>query len=227
MKRYLILILIILALTPGLVVGCGEKQSTAELITFLATEEPIIKRHNETLDTISKAMEAITLEAKKPATPKDEPSASSKTQLEAIEPPKPATNVPVSMYQLSTEEIIKALTTPAPKSEPTIPSGLKEALTSGVDTLDWALERMDSEIFDYKRLSPPPEARTYHGLTVEILLKERAIYNDFRSYYRSLLSYGYGDDEALDRAKKQSVERQRLWLLAQYELDDLIQRIEQ
>ncbi len=226
MKQHFILILMaILVLTSGLWVGCGQKRSTAELIVFLAAEEPIIKRHNETLDTISKAMEAITLEAKKPATPKDESSASSKTQLEAIEPPKPPGGAPVPLGSLTTEDIIKALKTPPPTPKPTIPSGLKEALTLGVDTLDGALERMDSEILDYKRLKPPPEARTYHGLIVEILLKEQAIYTQIHSNYSSLLSYGYADDKALDRVKKLSEERERLWLLAQYELDDLIQRI--
>ncbi len=228
MKRYLILILVAtLVLASGLWIGCGQKETTAELIAFLATEEPIIERHAETVDAINKATEAITSEAEKPVTPKDESSASSKTQMEAIEPPKPSGGVPVSIHSLSAEEIIRSLKTPIPTPKPTIPSGLKEALTSGVDTLDWALEQIDSEIVDYKRLNPPPEARVYHGLTVEILLKEQAIYNDIRSHYRSLLSYGYGDDEALDRVKKLSEEVSRLHLLVQYEWDDLIQRIEQ
>ena len=98
-----------------LVVGCAQKQSTAELVAYLTKELPIIERHTETVAVINKATEAITSEAKKPATPKDESSASSKTQMEAIEPPKPAVYTPISINQLTTEVILKALATPPPR----------------------------------------------------------------------------------------------------------------
>ncbi len=176
-----------LILTLGMV-GCAQqeskqtvKQPPSELITYIAKEKPISERHLETLQVISKAIKAISLEAEKPSL--DNPS---KTQIEAIELPKPSP--PTSIQTLTVEALVRSLTGPKTPPELIIPSGLKEALTSGIDTLDWALEQMDSEIRDYQRLNPPPEAKTYHGLTVEVLLKEQAIYSNIRSNYISLLS---------------------------------------
>ena len=85
-------------------VSCGQKQSTAELVAYFTEELPIIERHSETVEAISEATEAITLEAEKPVSPNDESPVSSKTQAEAIEPPKPATAVPVGINQLSTNQ---------------------------------------------------------------------------------------------------------------------------
>lgn len=224
LKRYLIPIVVVLILSSSMV-GCGQqepkqaaKQPNTELIAYFTEEQPIIERHNETLHAISKAIETISLEAEKPSP--DDPS---KTQLEAIELPKPPK--PTGMKVITVEDILKALSAPKTPTEPIIPSGLREALTSGIHTLDWALERMDSEIRDYQRLNPPPEAKTYHGLTVEVLLKEQAIYNDIRSNYRSLLSYGYSDVEARNRVKKELTERERLWSLCKYEQDELFKKV--
>lgn len=195
--------------------SCGPPQPTPKEI-YLAEELPIIQRHNETLYRANKAMEAIASESEKPATSKDKPSASSKTQMEAIETPEPPHSVPVPLHILTREEVLRSFSTRPLPNKPTIPSGLKEALTSGVDTLDWALNRIDSEILDYKRLNPPSEVRTYHGLMVETWLKEQAIYTHMSSNYISLLSYGHADDKALDRLKRLSEERQILWLLTQH-----------
>ncbi len=219
MKRYLIPIMIILVLVSGASAGCGQDEQTAKLITYLDREQLISERHIETLQAINNAMDAISSEAEKPSP--DDPS---KTQLEAIELPRGHTGN-VTLKVATAEDIIKALTTPKTTPEPIIPSGLKEVLTSGIDTLDWALERMEAEIRDYQSLNPPPEAATYHGLTVEAWLKQQAIYNDIRSNYRSLLSYGYSDVEALNRVEKELTEMDRLWSLAQHEWEEIVGKV--
>ncbi len=219
MKRYLIPIIAILVLASGLVVGCGHNESTAKLIAYLDEGQPIIERHAETLRAINKAIETISLEGKKPSP--DDPS---KTQLEAIELPKPVSAS--TIQRVTVDSILRALTAPKTQPEPIIPSGLKEALISGIDTLDWALERMDSEFKDYQILNPPPEAMTYHGLVAEVFLKERAMFDDIRTNFRSLLSYGYGDAEALHRFTESSVERDRLQSLFQVEWEEIARKLE-
>ena len=216
MKRYLLLI-IILALTLGTLVGCGRNESTAKIIAYLNEEQPINKRHMETLTAISKAIETITMEAEK-----HNPDDPSKTQLESIALPKPS--APNTVGKITVEGIVRSLTRPKTPPEPIIPSGLREALTSGINTLDLAIKQIDSEIIDYNKLIPPPEAMTYNGLIVAILLKELAINNDILSNYRSLLSNGYSDVVALDRVQKGNTERGRLWWLYKYELDELLKK---
>ncbi len=174
MKRYLIPILVaILVLTSGLWVGCGQKQSVAELRSYVDDALPIIKRHVETTETTNQANRTFVA------------AVSSGNQVEVI-----------------------------------------KALTNYVDTLDWALGRTDSVLLDFKKLIPPPEARTYHSLTIESLIKEQAGLGNMLSYYSSVLRYGFGDDEILDRANKQFLESQKLNLEAQYELQDLMQKLE-
>ncbi len=102
-----------------------------------------------------------------------------------------------------------------------------KALTTYVDTLEWALSRTDSVLLNFKKLTPPPEARTYHSLTIESLIKEQAGLGNMLSYYSSVLHYGFGDDEILDRANQQFLEAQKLNLEAQYELQDLMEKIGQ
>ena len=102
-----------------------------------------------------------------------------------------------------------------------------KALITYVDTLEWALGRTDSVLLDFKKLTLPPEARTYHSLTIESLIKEQAGLGNMLSYYSSVLHYGFGDDEILDRANQQFLEAQKLNLEAQYELQDLMQKIGQ
>ena len=99
-----------------------------------------------------------------------------------------------------------------------------KTLTTYVDTLEWALGRTDSVLLDFKKLRPPPEVRTYHGLMIESLIKEQAALGDMLSYYSSVLRYGFGDDKILDRANEQFLEAQKLNLQAQYELQDLMEK---
>ncbi len=99
-------------------------------------------------------------------------------------------------------------------------------LTNYVDTLDWALGRTDSVLLDFKKLTPPPEARTFHSLVIESLIKEQAGLGDMLSYYSSVLRYGFGDDKALDNANTLMLEAQKIWLQSQYELQDLMQKPE-
>lgn len=221
MRRYLVLIYLVIILIFTMA-GCAQqnpktvKQPSAELIAYFDKEELIIERNSETLDAVSKAMEAITLEGDKPCP--DDPS---KTQLEAIEPGKPPE--PIGMVRMTIEAIKQSLAAPR-ILEPIIPSGLKKALTSGVTTLDWALERLNAELLDHKGLNPPEEAMTYHGLMVEILLKEQA--NTYlRSNYVSLLTNGSVDSEALDRMQIELTEFERLRSLYEYELDKLSKKV--
>jgi hypothetical protein len=225
MKRYLIPILLVLILAST-ILGCAShnsqpvKQTTkpsAELITYFAKEELIIGRNSETLEAVNNSMEALSLEEDKPC-----PDNPSKTQLEAIEPGKPPK--PIGMTGMTVEAIKESLSAPR-VLEPIIPSGLKQALTSGVATLDWALERLNAELLDHKGLNPPEEATTYHGLMVEILLKEQAINTYFRSNYVSLLTSGSVDVEALDRLKEELTEWERLWPLYVYEMDKLSKKV--
>ena len=99
-----------------------------------------------------------------------------------------------------------------------------EALTTYVDTLDWALNRVDSELQDFKRLTPPPEARTFHSLMIEGLTKEQHGLTNLLSYYSSVLRYGVGDGEVLDAGNELLLEAQKIWLQVQYELQDLLQK---
>ena len=173
MKRYLILILVaILALASGLWVGCGQKQSTAELKAYLNKASPIMQRHVETTETANQE---------------------NRTFVAAV----------------SSGNQVKVL----------------KALTKYVDTLDWALGRTDSVLLDFKKLTPPPEARTFHSLMIESLIKEQAGLGDMLSYYSSVLRYGFGDDEALNNANTLMLEAQKIWLQAQYELQDLMQKL--
>jgi hypothetical protein len=232
MKRYLILILAILVLASGLATGCGfvettpQKQSrveAAQLSAYITEELSITQRHRETFADVSKAIQAIYLEAKKPSP--DDPS---KTQSEAIDT-KPEKPPALSLQALTVEELLKAKPVTPKPAKPVIPSGLKAALISGIDTLDWALERVDSEILNYEKRSPPPEAKTYHRLMREVLLKERKAYNEYRSYYNSFLQHGKGDIEALTKASEYSMESVRLKSIATDEFfqlwkDSIIER---
>lgn len=105
-------------------------------------------------------------------------------------------------------------------------SEILETLRDYVDTLAWGLKRTDSDLLDYKKLTPPPEARTYHSLMIEILIKEQTALGDTLSYYSSVLRYGTGDAITLDRANQLFLEAQKLNLQAQYELRDLLERLE-
>ena len=100
-----------------------------------------------------------------------------------------------------------------------------ETLTTYKDTLDWALSRVDSELLDFKKLIPPPEARTFHSLMIEGLTKEQDGLANTLFYYSSVLRYGFGDSEALNRGNDQLLEAQRIWLQVQYELQDLLQKV--
>lgn len=173
-KRYLILILAaILVLASGLVMGCGQKQSVAELKVYLDEASPIMRRHVETTETSNQVNRAFIL------------AVSSGNQVEVI-----------------------------------------KALTNYVDTLDWALGRTDSVLLGFKKLTPSREARAFHSLMIESLIKEQAGLGDMLSYYSSVLRYGFGDDKALDNANTLMLEAQKIWLQAQYELQDLRQKLE-
>lgn len=222
MNRLLIPILIILVLASGLV-SCAQQQSKVELRAYLIEEVYRLERQSQILKSLIKAMEAVDYEAKKPATPKDEPSSSSKTQMETIKSPKPVP--PVPLHLLTPEEIVRALTTRAHTPEPTIPKGLKDALISKIAALDWAIKETDSLILDYKKVNPPPEVRTYHGLMVEVLLKRRAQFSEVRFYFSSLLSSGRGDNEASVRARNLFLEEKRLRQLAEHEFQDLLKKL--
>ncbi len=99
------------------------------------------------------------------------------------------------------------------------------ALTAYRDTLDWALNRVDSELLDFKKLIPPEEARTFHSLMIEGLLKEQAGLTKQLSYYSAVLRYGFGNDKELDDGNALLAEAQKIWLQSQYELRDLLQKI--
>lgn len=101
-----------------------------------------------------------------------------------------------------------------------------KALTVYRDTLDWALNRVDDELLDYKKLMPPPEARQLRSLMIEGLLKEQAGLTKVLSYYSSVLSYGFGYDKELNDGDALLLEAQKIWLQAQYELQDLMQKLE-
>lgn len=166
------ILVIILMLTSGLVIGCGQKQSSAELQAYVEEALPIMKRHTETTETTNQANRA---------------------SLKAF-------------ASGSQKEVLKAL-------------------TAYRDTLDGALNRVDSELLDFKKLIPPPEVRTFHSLMIEGLTKEQAGLTKQLSYYSSVLRYGFGDDKELDEGNALLLEAQRLWLQAQYELQDLIRKV--
>jgi len=59
MKRYLILATAILMLALGLLVGCVQKQSVAELDTYINQAVPVLKQHAETTETTNMANRAF------------------------------------------------------------------------------------------------------------------------------------------------------------------------
>ena len=175
MKQYLMPILvIILMLTSGLVIGCGQKQSSAELQAYVEEALPIMKQHTETTETTNQANWAF----------------------------------------------LKAFASGSQKE-------VLNALTAYRDTLDWALNRVDNELLDYKKLMPPPEARELHSLMIDGLLKEQAGLTKQLSYYSSVLRYGFGDDKELDDGNELLFEANKIWLQAQYEFQDLLEKVGQ
>ena len=104
---------------------------------------------------------------------------------------------------------------------------LIKAFTTYVNILDWALNRVDSELLDFKNLIPPPEVRTLHNMMIEGLTKEQAGLTKHLSYYSSVLHYGSGNDKELDDDNRLLLEAQEIWLQAQYEFQDLSQKSEQ
>ena len=160
-------------LTSGLVIGCGQKQSSAELQAYVEEALPIMKRHTETTETTNQANRAF---------------------LEAY----------------ASGDLQK----------------ITEALTDYKNTLEWAVNRVDSTLLDFKKLIPPAEARAFHSLMIDGLTKEQAALGDTLAYYSSVLLYGFGDDKAIDNANTLMLEAQQIWLQAQYELQDLMQNLE-
>ena len=227
MKRYLIIAVILGSVGFGNLIYNTIATKEAPEPTSSPTLSPvssyfldmllIIERHAETVEAVNNAIVAVNSAAEEP-TP-DDPS---KTQMEAIETPTESVGgIPVSMHQLTIEEILKALGTPPPTPKPVIPSGLQEALTSGVNTLEWALDQVDSEIVDCGKLAPPPEAQNFHDLVVSYLEKERAAWEKLLSYNSSILSEGYGDETELNSANMVSLEARLIWLEARLELEEL------
>ena len=101
---------------------------------------------------------------------------------------------------------------------------LLKALAAYRDTLEWALNRVDQELLDYRKLMPPPEARQLHSLMIEGLLKEQAGLTKVLSYYSSVLLYGFANDSELDDGNALLLEAQNTWLQAQYEFRDLLEK---
>ena len=99
-----------------------------------------------------------------------------------------------------------------------------ETLTDYKDTLEWAVNRVDSTLQDFKKLIPAPEVRTYHSLMIEALTKEQYGLTKQLSYYSSVLLQGFGDDKELDDGNALLLEAQKIWLQAQYEFQDILEK---
>lgn len=100
---------------------------------------------------------------------------------------------------------------------------LLKALTAYRDTLEWAVNRVDSTLLDFKKLVPPSEVRTYHSLMIDALIKEQYGLTKQVSYYSSVLRYGSGNDKELDDGNALLLEAHNIWLQAQYEFQDLLE----
>ena len=172
MKQHFVPIVAILVLASELVVGCGQKQSSTELRSYIEQALPIMERHTETTEATNQANRAF---------------------LEAL-------------GSGSQKELLKVLTIYR-------------------DTLEWALIRVDSELLDFKALTPPPQTRDLHTLIIDGLLKEQAGLTKLLSYYSSVLRYGFGDDKELDDGNRLLLDAQKTWLGAKYEMQDLIQKM--
>jgi hypothetical protein len=99
-------------------------------------------------------------------------------------------------------------------------------LTAYRDTLAWALNRVDSELLDFKQLSPPPDGRTLHNLVIDGFQKEQYGLTKALSYYSSVLNYGFGDGAELNESNDLLMEAQDIWQQATSELQDLQDKIE-
>jgi hypothetical protein len=158
-------------LALGLLVGCVQKQSVAELDTYINQAVPVLKQHAETTETTNKA---------------------NRTLLTALSLGNDAETL--------------------------------EALTSYKETLLWALNRVDSELSSFKKLIPPNEARTFHSLMLDGLVKEQYGLTKQLAYYSSVINYGSGDATELNDGNDLLLEAQKIWLQASYELQSLIQK---
>jgi hypothetical protein len=96
-----------------------------------------------------------------------------------------------------------------------------KALDSYRDTLEWALSRVDTELADFKALTPPSQTTDLHNLMIDGLLKEQAGLTKQVSYYSSVLRYGFGNDKELDDGNKLLFDAQRIWLQAKSEMQEL------
>ena len=174
MKRYLIPILLCLALASASWAGCGGDglPAAAELDEYLEVSAAIIERHVETMETTVLGHEELRA------------AALSGHQSQAI-------------------------------------AGLAAYLA----ILNWALERTDTALDDLGKLTPPPEAEKYHSLTVARVEKEKDGLTDGRSYYASVLRYGSGDEDTLERANQLLSEALQLNLPAESELAVLTQEV--
>lgn len=220
MKRILLMSVMLVALLLG---ACGAPATTptptprptpSPVSTYFLQGLPLMERHRETVEVVSKAIDTLNSEAGKPS--RGDPS---RTQSEAIDTPR---SYPISMSELTIEEIRELLMT---RPKPSIPDGLREALTTTVNTLEWGLRRVDSEIVDYGKLIPPPEAQHFHDLLVSYLRTERAVWDNLLSYNSSILSKGHGDEGELKWANMLSLQARILWLEASLALNELDPRL--
>ncbi len=101
---------------------------------------------------------------------------------------------------------------------------ITKALTDYKNTLEWAVNRVDSTLLDFKKLLPPSEVRTYHSLMIEGLTKEQYGLTKQLSYYSSVLLYGFGNDKELDDGNELLLDAQKIWVQAQYEFLDLLEK---
>ena len=101
---------------------------------------------------------------------------------------------------------------------------LLKALTAYRDRLEWAVNRVDSTLLDFKKLIPPAEVRTDHSLMIEALTKEQYGLTKQLSYYSSVLLQGFGDDKELDDGNELLLEAQKIWLQAQYKFQDILEK---
>ena len=99
-----------------------------------------------------------------------------------------------------------------------------EALTIYKDTLVWALNRVDSTLLDFKKLTSPSEVREFHSLMIEGLTKEQAGLTKLLSYYTSVLRYGYGYDKELDDGNRLLGQATNIWTQATYEFEDILEK---
>jgi hypothetical protein len=183
---------------------------------YIRESSPIFARHSEKDQVVALAAARLAVQAGRP-----NPANPAKSQEQSIFIPTPERSRPVSLNSLSTEEIVRSLTTKAREPSPVIPDELGAELRTNLATLERATREVEFTIEAWSRLSPPPEARPYHEFVAGYFVKSRDAYVQSAANRASLLARGYIDERDRFKATALILEEAAALQRAEAEFDRL------